>query len=128
MWVNGFNIPVTVAWHLRVLLIYPPAPVRVPSPVEDMLSFIGEKDPGGRALIRQARRLVLGQSVARRGAPRGRQRAALRRAIDHGHRHLGGDAPPVLPAMELREIVCAHGHTKCTPETRRRKYVIVSKV
>src|SRR5690349_21708288 len=109
--VNGFNILVTTTRHSRVLLIYPPAPVRVPKSGRGEIEFhSGEKDPGGRALIRQARRLILGQSVARqRLRCRACERAkTLWRTVDHGNRHLGGDAPPVLPAMELREIVCAH--------------------
>src|SRR5665213_4345581 len=39
---------------------------------------------------------------------RGQRAEALRRTVDNRDRHLGGDAPPVLPAMELREIVGAH--------------------
>src|SRR5438045_3828336 len=75
--VNGFNIPVTTARHSRVLLIYPPAPVRVPEPGRGQAQFhSGEEDPGRRALIRQARRLILGQSVARqRLRRRGGERA-----------------------------------------------------
>ena len=33
---------------------------------------------------------------------------ALRGAVDDRDRHFGSDTPPVLPAMELREIVSAH--------------------
>src|SRR5436190_20376793 len=61
-------------------------------------------------LVREARRLILRQPVARqrlRGG-RGERAKTLRRAVDHSERHLGCDAPPVLPAMELRKIVSAH--------------------
>src|ERR1700719_3432570 len=45
---------------------------------------------------------------------RGRSESAksLRWTIDHGDRNLGSDAPPVLPAVELREIVSAHDPDK----------------
>jgi len=33
-------------------------------------------------------------------------------AVDHGDRHIGGDAAPIFPAVELREIVSAHDPDK----------------
>ena len=54
--------------------------------------------------------LVLGQAIGRerlRGG-RGERAKTLRRTIDHRDRYLGGDPLPVLPAMELREVVGAH--------------------
>ena len=61
-------------------------------------------------LIGEPGRLNFGQPVPRErlGSGRGQGAKALRRAVDHCHRHLGGDPPPVFPAMKLRKIVSAH--------------------
>src|SRR4051794_34539378 len=57
---------------------------------------------------------MLRQAVARqRLCGRGGQRPkALRGTVDHGNWHLRGDAPPILPAVELRKIVSAHDPDK----------------
>ena len=91
--------------------LYTPATVRVPKSGRRHVEFhAGKKHPGRRALVRQARRLVLGQAIAGQRLCRGcgERAKTLWRTVDHGNGHLGGDAPPVLPAMELREIVSAH--------------------
>src|SRR6185437_4130555 len=103
--VNGFNIPVTLAASL------PPAAVRVPKSSRRQIELHARQEyPCWRALIGELAGPVLGKAIIRqrlRGR-RGQRAKALRRAVDDRDRHLGGDAPPVLPAMELREIVSAH--------------------
>ena len=61
-------------------------------------------------IAREAPCLVLGHAPGRErlGGGRGERTKTLRRTIDHGDRYLGGDPLPVLPAMELREVVGAH--------------------
>src|SRR3982074_3797397 len=59
-----------------------------------------------------ARGLGRAMSRDRLGPGRSQCAKALRWTVDHRDRHLGCDAPPVLPAMKLREIVSAHDPDK----------------
>ena len=61
-------------------------------------------------MISEQAGLVLGEAVMREclGRGRGQRAKTLRRTVDDRDWNFGGDAPPVLPAMELREIVSAH--------------------
>src|SRR5260370_40320625 len=65
-------------------------------------------------LVSQPAGLIFGQAIARErlGCGRGQCTKTLRRTVDHRDRHLGCDAPPVLPAMKLRKIVSAHDPDK----------------
>src|SRR5258707_12082700 len=65
-------------------------------------------------LVRQPAGLIFRQAVTRERLGRGRGEGAktLRRTVDHSDRHLGSDAPPVLPAVELRKIIRAHDPDK----------------
>src|SRR5665213_3454790 len=88
--VNGFNVPVLLRPHFVFQL-----PSGFRRPVDDRFSFMP---------VRKT------QAGARRclGRGRGKRAKTLRRPVDHGDRHFGGDTPPVLPAVKLREVVGAH--------------------
>src|SRR5665213_274542 len=102
--VNGFNFPVTPVPSL-------PATVRVPKPGRRQIKFhASQEHPGWRPLVGQLASPVLGQAIMgeRLGCGRGQRAKTLRGTVDDRDRHFGRNASPILPAVELREIVSAH--------------------